>query len=234
MRTSNVLIALALVFILTLGLVYCGGGGDGTPPAVARYTLNDYLPTATGNSWTYSEDADGSPQARVKSITGTEILNGIDMFIEEDSYSGDKSWITQDTHGTQVHKILNYDDAFFTFPEGAEIYPYRMAIGEEKTTNDIPAVYTDGGSDTSGTISGSIKLLGIENVTVAAGAYEDCLKITGQIIFTMPGLGEGTLTEDYTEWLAKDIGLVKYTREEKEFDGDISNTTGQLVNVTIN
>lgn len=69
------------------------------------------------------------------------------------------------------------------------------------------------------------KMLGIETVTVPAGTYEDCVKITYTTVMNSPEGNTKHVTED---WYAKGVGLVKSVEYDKK--GNVS-SVDELISI---
>jgi hypothetical protein len=174
-----------------------GGGDTGT-----TYTISEYFAPGQGNTWTYVEEDE---ELTVQSVSGTEQVNGVDAvkIIDED---GDYNlWTNSD--GLVFHKIYNADDvpgcgwSQFIFNPPIKVSDPVVSVGSTSAATST-LFYTDcSGSSDSSAFSYEITIEGVEDVTVPAGTFSDCLKIYRQRGFSnfIPRVA----------WVCPKMGLVK-------------------------
>ncbi len=88
-----------------------------------------------------------------------------------------------------------------------------------------------------GSMTGTGKFLGTENITVPAGTFTNSAKFEHTVItIRLDNAGEVRETYESIEvmWLAPDVGLVKSTEENKK-DNEVGRTLiTELINYNIN
>lgn len=179
-----------------------------SPPAWSAYDLQNYYPLAAGNSWTYWErnkDA-GSPRwyadTEGEQIDRQEAVNGVPTWRKTQSRvepspgpSGYES-LAWSEEGLFIHRMADEHDGVLdvrncTTP--LKYLPRQMEIGAPQQSS---ADCADGGATITQT------LLGVENISVEAGNFSNCLKVR----IYLQGTG---WTSDETQWLCPGIGKVK-------------------------
>jgi hypothetical protein len=202
---------------------------DNTPVDGTTFTISEYFPLEQGNTWTYIEEDN---QLTVQRVSGTQKINGVNAIkvIDED---GDY-FLYGNTNGFLWYEQYDADDI--------------PGCGWEKQILDPPVKFCDSvvsvgstyastttlkktdckGNSASIYLSYGFTIEGIEDVTVPAGTFNDCLKITG--IITVNG---STQTNEQYIWLAKGLGQVKSISVDKD-NGSIINTwTDDLVSAVV-
>lgn len=175
-------------------------------PAWSAYDLQNYYPLAAGNSWTYLErdkehgDTRWNAGVKQEQIASREMVNGV------------STWRLDATHGLNDNSPRS-DNVAWT-EEGAMLYrmegdlcttplmllPRQLEIGEPRQSS---ADCGGGGATITHT------LLGVENVSVEAGNFSNCLKVR----LFLQGSG---WSSDETQWLCPNVGKVKSTWTDVE------------------
>ena len=179
-------------------------------PIGGKFTIAEYFPLAQGDTWTYREE-DGELTTPI--ISGTESINGVNAakMIDED---GDYQLHTN-SNGITWYKTYDADDlagcgwsqSVFTPP--ITITPAEVSIGAKYTSNFTTNYSNCRGESKTTSSSTEWTIEGIEDVTVTAGTFKDCLKL--KIKFNNIFSDEGQIqSSEATMWLAKGVGKVKW------------------------
>ena len=207
-----------------------GDGNGGGDPGTTYYAISEYFPRGQGNTWTYVEEDE---ELTVQTVSGTEEVNGVNAVkvIDED---GDYNlWTNSD--GLVLHKIYDADDvpgcgwSQLIFNPPIKLADPVVSVGSTSASTST-IYYSDcAGSSESSAISYEITIEGVEDVTVPAGTFNDCLKI--KFILTMNG---GADVNEDTSWAAKGLGTVKSISISKHNGFVVGTYTDDLVSAVIN
>lgn len=194
-----------------------------------EFTISEYFPLGQGDTWTYREEDN---DVTVKTISGTEKINGVDApkMIDED---GDY-YLWTNSNGLVWYKEYDADDIPGCGWGQLIFNPPIYASGPVVSVGSVSASATvltatecTGGSATA-SISYEFRIEGIEDVTVPAGTFTHCLRIKGTL-----ALNGGTQTTELTIWLAKGVGEVKEISIDRQ-NGVIMNTwTDDLMSAVV-
>jgi hypothetical protein len=221
LRTS---LAILFVFTILFALVACGGGGGGETSGgggdttgggnTGPFTMSQYFPLSDGDTWTYKDTyTDGSEYA-TNTVTGTVSIGGVATKETTETYSNatgfgndtDKNYnyITSNGSGVTIYQSRyvsgNYwENSAYTPP--LNIFPASMTIGQKNVISSIEAFTSSDGTKSTNTTSWEVTLLGVEDITVPAGKFTDCLKLS---LKTSGKVGTNTL------WLAYGVGPIKF------------------------
>lgn len=210
---------------LSIAGVTSGGEDTTIPPSLCSefaicFAIADYFPIGQGDTWTYRKIED--EELYWETISGIENINGVEAVkkIDEDGYE------LLTNNGITYYKEYDSDDiagcgwsqGVFTPP--ITLCPAEVYIGAKYTFN-VSETYTDctGFTDTA-TLSGGMTVEGIEDVTVPAGTFKDCLKVK---------MKSGK--KEFQNWLAKEVGIVKAIWTETNGEVDVDNV--ELVSATV-
>ncbi len=157
-------------------------GAGGT---CSDYDFSLYFPLNTGDTWSYndrSEGLTGMQVYQIKTVMGPETVNGVNVIRVNDVR-------TIDSHGGYEYWISDNEGIKFYGENGDFINPPWVHINKYTCLGDgisYPQhnVYT--------------KIVAVEDVTVPAGTFKDCLKMKID--------DEGSVTY---RWFAKNVGYVK-------------------------
>ena len=175
----------------------------------------NYFPLQQGNEWTYSFTLNGNTLPPLKVIIdGTEIINGVETKKYNMSSAVpneyDCFYYTIDSEGLKQHKWhwVSFGTYSIFDPPRIEI-PINFNLGEVHEDSVSYTTYTIGDDSVVGTFSGSqtVTWESIENVTVPAGTFNHCLKISIEL-----SAKSGDQTQGFDEilWLAHKVGMVKH------------------------
>jgi hypothetical protein len=193
---------------------------------VAAYDMSQYICSLNEGDWweglnTYSfvgGPADGTSGSYLQKllINGTELVNGVETIKREvmDNGSVERYYcVALDSEGFKLYK--EYQPAFgnyYVFDPSALVSPATFeevgdVINLPSHSVLIYSIATDAHTDTA-TASGTISLESVEPVTVPAGTFKDCLKISNSSSSQSPTSGIATEFEQ-TFWYAYRVGRVK-------------------------
>lgn len=173
---------------------------DGTVYSGADYiqskdiTAKSFSEVLGGSSCNREERTfDGSTEQRVYSHTSSDNTNCYTFDIE--------NYKTETSHTTMSQSFQNHD---ISYPNGIPVIVANMMIGETWGGNSVELL----GEEMRAGRDDKFTLETVEDVTVPAGAYKECLKINWQSY-------SPTFKTDWDIdlWLCKGVGLVKYYRE---------------------
>lgn len=187
-----------------------------TPP-VEMYDVSDYFPLGLGDTWTYLKN---DIAYETDTVSGTETIDSV-VATKVEADDGYYLLWTLDSNGLRRYKMYDvyssggweqeiYDPPITFLPAEVSIgtvYPYSTTL-----------YYSDSeGFSTTGTASGSMSVVGLESVTVPAGAFVDCVKIGIIENYTYSGSFYSE-TNKGTLWVAKGVGYVRLTMTEIDFE----------------
>ena len=206
------------------------GDGNGSGDGDTTYTISEYFPLGQGNTWTYVEEDE---ELTVRTVSGTEQINGVNAvkIIDED---GDYNlWTTG--NGLTYYKGYEADGgpgcgwSQFVFNPPVNASDPVVSVGSTSASTTT-LFYTDcSGSSDSSPVSYEITIEGVEDVTVPAGTFNDCLKI--KFVLTMNGGAD--INED-TSWVANGLGTVKSISISKHNGSVVGTWTDDLVSAVVN
>ncbi|NNF99911.1 MAG: hypothetical protein HKM93_11075 [Desulfobacteraceae bacterium] len=202
----NALFSMLLCCFLILP-IGCGGGGGGSGTANNDdfYNVVDYSPFNIGDNYTYRKSPSPSP-VHTKTITGTEMVHGVEAVKVEDGSGDYELW--SNTDGIRIHKIVENGGADITlFDTPVTMIPAQVTVGETYTFDANFTYEENGVPANSGTYSGEVYIEGFEDITVPAGEFQDCLKVVTEQtwVFNSPSL---SINFTSTLWIAYDVGDV--------------------------
>ena len=191
-----------LLFVIVFGLIAIigtgggGGGGDDTttttattttttttlPPSSTTYKGSDYYPLNVGNTWVYNL---GTVEVDEETIT----INGV-------TYQAVKSTVVSCDEGGDSDIAITYSEEGVVGLVPDALGDLLILLPKEMKAGDSWVTLFDEGVKLTHTFEG------LEDITVPAGTFSDCLKI------------KVDLDDDYTDilWFAKNVGLVKAKR----------------------
>lgn len=178
------------------------------------YDLQSYYPLGQGNSWAYLELEWGQGSARKESDTNLESL------VSQESVNGVTTWkreisepnqnvseydnLAWSEEGLLMHRKADENNGVLTVQTCTTpltLLPRQMEIGASQQSS------FDCGGGMSGTLTHTLQ--GVENISVEAGNFTNCLKLR------LYAQGSGW-TSDETQWLCPNVGLVKSTWTDVE------------------
>jgi hypothetical protein len=199
------------------------------PPVDGIFRISEYFPLGQGDTWTYRE---GDNDLTKKTVSGTQKINGVNAvkMIDED---GDYQLWTN-SNGLEWYKEYDADDIpgcgwdqhLFSPPIHAS--DPIVSVGSSYASNTSLASTDCTGKASTASLSYEFTIEGIEDVTVPAGIFKDCLQI--KAILSRNG---GTHINEITIWLAKGVGQVKSISIEKENGSVVETWTDNLVSAVV-
>jgi len=201
MRLRKYLIVSASIFIAMI--FWCEN--------VAAYDMAEYFPLNQGDEWIYIDNfsMDGRlPEKTV--IEGTELVNGVETI----KFEGGNCY-TMDSEGLKLYKWYPFAPVHFIFDPPRIVFPAQFDEGETYLDSISAEGYFNDDDTFIDTFTGNntVILQLVEDVTVPAGTFKDCLKI-----YTYMTL------QETTEWYARNIGLIKRREHGSVVDVLISAT----------
>ena len=202
---------------------------DNPPDNGMIFTMSEYFPLGQGNTWTYREE---DAQLTVKTVSGTQKINGVDAvkMIDED---GDYQLWTN-SNGIVWYKEYDADDIpvcgweQHLFSPPIHAFDPIVSVGSKYASNTSLTTTDCTGKSATASVTYEFTIEGIEDVTVPAGTFNDCLMI--KAILSLNG---GTQTNEMTIWLAKGVGQVKSIDIEKENGSVVETWTENLVSAVV-
>ncbi|MBI5409356.1 MAG: hypothetical protein HZA14_08325 [Nitrospirae bacterium] len=240
---GRVLSILFAIFLTACGSGGGGGGGDPTPggepptEAATTYKMAEYFPLGQGDTWAYTTIENGVTGSYTRTVNGTQTVNGVEAVkVIEDS--GDYHLMTSDTNGLTEYgdyKIEDWGWYRLAYSPPINYFQNVISVGTKKTLSS-DTTYTDSNNlSTTGTFSVETTVEGVEDATVPAGVFNNCLKIKFIFNVTFWG-GDYTQSGEIIQWLAKGVGIVKGSDNRTVNNhGAISTSTltGELISATV-
>lgn len=170
-----------------------------TPPR--PYHITEHFPLGGGDTWVYEAEDD----VYSKTVSGTQELFG-ELYAQMIEDSGDVEYWRAAPEGLYLGGFYWTEEGLISFSPA-----FCIANGLDPGANDAQTAtaYLDGVE--MGAVQFTYEFIGVEDVTVPAGTFEDCMKL--HITLDMGG--------DFTEfylWAARDRGLVK--TDARDFGSD--------------
>lgn len=212
---------------LSTGKLNIKGSFTGTLP----YDTAEYSPLSQGDTWTTREIEQKGEEVHenidTKVISGTEKIKGVVATKILEPGSGYYDLMTN-TSGIMLYKTYDptfeddvlVEETIITYNPPLMYVPPRLSVGTRYSFKTTVTSKSTLGS--KAIINGTHKMIveGIEDVTVAAGTFDDCLRIKFIDSMTVKGTKQKESSET-TIWLAKGVGTVKSTQTEIHFVDDI-------------
>lgn len=204
---------LGLVFSLGLSSIAHTQGID----------LSEYYPLNTDDLWVYEVVAVEQGQEDVVTCENMKVLkqelpDGRTM--PKLSY-GDGSYLLLlvEQDGVKIYRRVDDDMAYEAFSPPLMLIPFELeSDGEFQGTYAYEEYDGEGAFEQSGNFNINLKFEKLENVTVPAGDFKGCVKISGRMVKDNEGVAIEIL--DYSIWLAKGVGIVRELINEIEYDLD--------------
>lgn len=161
-------------------------------PPGPPYNITDHFPLGQGDTWTYL----ASWGSVTQTISGTTTLLSqvYSNMVYPDDYT---DYFRNGTDGLYVGG--NQDQGQVAVFSPALLFPNDLTPGQTRT--DSTTVYVD--SVPQGTATVHVTLVGLDDVTVPAGTFAQCLKI--ELEFIPPGGLEGNGSHSYW-WVGPGLG----------------------------
>lgn len=224
MRSFKVIAIFLLVcFIALLG---CDKDEDNGPTGPSHgLSAETYLPLKIGATWTHVKI--GTEQGKAFTDTTTEtIARKTTISYNKKTYF---VMVGSDEDSTYL-RIMNNIVYMFVPGEFQEVPIYNF----NKEFGQTWEIFTEKSS--MGSMSGTGKFLGIDNITVPAGTFTGCAKFEitwNAIVYNNSGQVSRSIEGTEVIWFAPNVGIAKSTEETKENNAVILNSTEELINYFI-
>jgi ubiquitin len=195
----------------------------------SEIAMSEYFPLHKGDTWTYMEEDD---ELTVQTMVGTQKINGVTVakIIDED---GDYNLFAT-AGGFGLYEQYDAND----IPGcGWQKQIYNPPIKFSDSAVSVGSTYASTttltqtdckGNSATVSLSYESKIEDFEDVTVPAGTFNNCLKITATI--TINGT---TQTNEQQIWLAKGLGQVKSISIDKDNGSEVNRWTDDLVGAVV-
>ena len=207
MRLRKYLVVVTLIFIV---MAFSRGNA-------AAYNMAEYVPLNEGDTWTWlmtmsMKKIRMPPMLLTRFVNGTELVDGVETM----KFKGKMYLIpirgydclAVDSEGIKWYRTYNPNGTFRIYDPPMIMYPAQLDLGD---VHQSSWSYTDYDKDenilVTGTGSGETSIELVENVTVRAGTFEDCLKISDSM--TEQSSDGGIREINSTVWLARNVWQVK-------------------------
>jgi hypothetical protein len=225
------------------GTLDINGSFTGTLP----YDTAEYFPLGQGDTWTFHEiEHEGNTveeDTETYAIMGTEKTSGKFAAKKVELDDGNYELITN-TNGIQFYKDYETDtedggvieETFDTYSPPIMYVPPRLSVGTRHSFKSTLIHKSSTGFNVTAKITGEMVVEGMEDITVAAGTFQDCLKIklTRHVIVSKLQYEGHT---EVTMWLAKGVGTLKEMSSATEFTGGVfegeSSQDVELISATV-
>jgi hypothetical protein len=185
--------------------------GTGQSMAEDVYDISQYFPLNVDDTWIYKatliKDVGYSEYVAMSAVKEKGILDGKEVYAFENNLNEKPLfYYSKDKDGIYLHKIV-YDDSYSILIPPGIFLTNQMQLNKENTFSGKAKLYGDKGELIEEyRIEMRNKLEGIENLSVPAGKFENCLRINSVANFYKK---RNAMTIEQTIWLAKDVGKVK-------------------------
>jgi len=174
-------------------------------PAALAFSSGTYYPLPDGASWTYSSSLNGTVTS---TVTGSGDFNGATVRIVHDS-TGDESFYTNGAQGVYLHGALFADpvngNEIDVYTPPVKVAAPETSVGAMATGSGTVTAYVGGMPIVMASYSSTATVVGLENVTVPAGTFQDAVHVQLVVNLTY-GI---TWQQTVDLWLARGIGAVK-------------------------
>lgn len=233
-----------LTTLVSMVLIFLSGN-------VLAYNMVEYFPLNQGDEWTFlctmnvvGGETEGKygPMLFTQVVNGTEIVNEVETVKLENRMPGfptpDYDCYVVDSEGIILfkHHWINYADVIFVVDQGVLVLPAQFSLGEvNQQPYSLTAYDSDGNIHSMGTGNFTCSIEAVEDVSIPAGTFEDCLKIF-DLILSQANDGS-TFSRESTYWLAPNVGIVKMSLTDNWYsseEGEVSVTmTFELMRATV-
>jgi len=204
--------------ILTVGLLCTSAGAQ-------SYALNQYFPLGQGNTLVFADNAEPSSSIALQAVLGVELVGLVPTqtvwYWKSASLLRRKSsalaWNL--VQGLGRHKDVHFqgiEEIGYTRYDSPDILlPRRMEAGEIFQSSSSYTSYDASDVEiATGTLERTLTLAAVEEVTVRAGTFADCLKFLETVLWEESQGSYGSW--ERTFWLAPGVGLIKWDETASE------------------
>lgn len=182
-------------------------------------TAENYYPAQVGNTWVFlSEDGSEQRTYTLKTPENTEIEGLIELEITNEALGTDVTIIdtyfitVENDGGLMLHQSAVDQRAFgiaeSTFDPPVNFFPAELPLGHTWQIIAETELILAGPVTSTSTIT----VVAIEDIETAAGLFKDCVKLE---IHQRDVLTLGVLRETYYQWLAPNVGPVKFLSDQE-------------------
>ena len=177
-------------------------------------TAQDYYPTTIGNTWVFlSSDGAEKRTYSIGEVEGEDLisLNIVTETLGTDAVDNDVYYISDDNGDLLLHRTRLEEGAFgiaaAILEPPALFFPADLPLGRTWDLVTVTELKIVGTATTTSTIT----VVDVETVETPTGTFENCVKleIKRKIVTAIQ-----TLVPVYYQWLAPDVGPVKYENDQ--------------------
>ena len=201
-----------IVAILSIGIFSSGADAQ-------SFILNRYFPLGQGNTLLFAETGEQSKSTALQAVLGAEVVRLVPTQQVWYWKSSSLLEITRSSlawnpfRGLGRHKDAQFQGleqtGYCIYDTPEILLPKTMEVGETFQGSSSYTRYDAGDNEiASGTSERELTLAGMEEVTVRAGTFAECLKFTETVSWEEGQASYGSC--ERTFWLAPDVGLVKW------------------------
>ncbi len=172
----------------------------------------DYYPMAIGNSWTMEDSSESGISTMTTTVIGTEMFMGHETWLIGSSGASGVDTMYYQFRPDGLYG-LNFADTSYIME--LLFMPSSFDIGDSWIVFSQDSSWIEGGMDYEQNLTYTNTAIAMEDVTVPAGIFADCLKMSmeGSITTLVTLAGDtmyyGRSSFGNHSWMAEDIGAVK-------------------------
>lgn len=174
------------------------------------YNISSYFPISQGSKWIYSHRSGENTNKVTYLIDGTENFNGLEVPKKVQVDNPEEYFCTyvDPVFGVRDFKHhLGMNPGYLIYTPPTNIIPAKMDVGNiHYNTCHLFRHDNDGTITDEGEFYDTTIFEAVENVSVPAGKFDNCLKIT---LIRDDVFSDIVVNVKITEWLAKGVGIVK-------------------------
>ena len=215
---------------------FCATAATDITPVLQADCGTFYYPRVRVSYQSLTDSGVPNSWLRLKTDSNTS-FNGVDATIVVDRFAGSigKILMTDATDawsdlGSSVQ--LDNGSGLDTFYNPPTVYPRRMTVGQQIDVSRATA-FDPAQANGSASVTGYVRFVGRETVTVGAGTYAAC-KFTSEITSIFAAVNR-TAVARTTTWVAPNVGIVKSSASETVTAGTAapSTTTTEVAAVAV-
>jgi hypothetical protein len=207
MKKTGVLFSITIaIFVFASGCATLGGNHM----TDTVYPIPSYFSFSQGNQWTYSHKTGDKVGEVTYVIEGYETFHGIKIPKKVQADNPDEYFCTSadSVYGIRDFKHnLGMTQEYLIYTPPTNVLPAKMKAGDiHYNAAHLFRHNKDGTIKDEGSFYDTTILEAVEAVTVPAGRFEDCLKVT---LIRDDVFSEIVVNVVLTQWLARGVGIVK-------------------------
>jgi len=184
--------------ILFIGMLISGV----VQPLQAQIDVTNYFPLESFDEWTYK--INNGETAFISSVSPDTVdINGVSTRVIADVFGFREDYYSNDANGVQWHRFVDLGDIFTFMPPILFATP-TVTIGQQINSTGFTTIKFSGENEFQLGFTAGVTIEALETIQVPAGTFET-LKIKVNLIL------DETIQQVDTYWLAKNIGIVKFT-----------------------